>query len=276
MRRGFAWLRRDPGAWRGCKARKVRRVLRVSLRAEAGTDAFCWWNWAHPVCDQGQDPSCVGRAYAAWLRLMLVRYLRVEFHENEHLDGRAIWAKGREMYAEGDLSDGLQLDEGFMAMRELGMIPQTAYLGEVEPSWPAIAAQLTKTPMITGNVVHEGWFEPDGATGCIDHRPAPTARDGGHATCITAALVNADSGGRAAQAALTRPPVAATLSRTAGEEPRRFFGLEGSWGKDWPLHGNHILSESEYDEGHLAGPVTIVMPDGWEKFTGWEKYVVKT
>lgn len=252
LKRAFSWLKMEPRRWTGCLWHSTPRVkaLRISLpKRSMGSGATkTWWQWSNAVVDQGQEPSCVGRAWAAWLRLMLVRFVDVQLNDTTFMDGRAIWVRGRELYHGGDLTGGLQLDEGFMAMKDLGMIPKTSKLCQVPATWDSLCTQLISTPIVTGNLVHEGWFRPN-ELGCIDHAPAPTDASGGHATCLDATLMD--------------------------EANQMFVGNEGSWGRAWPYKGHHLMTIEEYREGLVDQPVTALLGDGWKDGKYWERFLVE-
>ena len=208
-----------------------------------------WFNYAIPTINQ-HGPSCCGQAWANWLEMMLRRYVGIGcLAKGEQIDGYAIWKRAREMFYNGNLAGGLYLHQGFAAMVDLGLIPSDAELVSVEPDVGSISEQLTRTPMVQGSIVSEGWYETNPENGCIDHTKPPKPGDGGHATCIMGMVVKTNA---------------------------MYLVSQNSWGSDYGWKGYFLMSERFWNLSYIGqGPCTIKMPIGWVRHDGWKKYVTK-
>jgi len=242
-----SYIVKEPAYWQGCRSNAPAQPLMAGPNDPTNSPPFSWFAWSMPVSDQGQEPSCVGRAWAAWMRLMMVR-AGVDWPSYMHIDGRAIWIKARNRFYDGDLNGGITLEEGFEACKRLGLFPVGSELVKLDYSWNSIARQLHNTPIVTGNRIHYGWFRPDPDTGCIDHSIDPTFNSGGHATCISGALIHNES---------------------------EYVSLEGSWGPQWPYCGHHLMTHWEYWEGLMGNPYTASVPLDWIEKSTWKDHLIK-
>lgn len=212
-----------------------------------------WFDRIVPTINQHGD-SCVGQGWANWFEAMLRNDLgRAALKLGEQIDGYAIWKRGREMFNNGDLNGGLYLPQGYAAMIDLGMIPTDSELidvnAEAEGDLFKICSRLKKTPLVQGNMVHKGWFNPNPRNGCIDHRPdANEDPEGGHCTLRVGFLV---------------------------QDETPFWAFQNSWG-EWGWHGIGTMTVEEDLEGWLFdGPYTIELPPDWIQHGGWRKFVTK-
>ena len=210
---------------------------------------FCWFRWCLPTVNQN-GASCVGQAWANWLELMLRRYAEEDpFQPGEQISGEQIWRRGRELFYGGDMSDGLELPEGFEAMLSLGLIPPDSQLLAVDPDWASVGYALMSTPLVEGHKVHRGWASPNRQSGCIDHSPRPIRADGYHATLRIGRLE---------------------------QDNTRFYVSQNSWGPSWGWHGLFLMNEAEDKEGRVPdGPYTANLPAGWTDWEDWKKGVVR-
>jgi Papain family cysteine protease len=236
--------------WDGCLAwpSNLQKLAAAESPGKLPADVG-WYDYSVPTINQ-LGPSCCGQAWANWMEMMLRRYVGKDcLQPGEEIDGRAIWAKGRELFYGGAQTGGLYLGQGFAAMIALGMIPPKSQLLDVDPSIDAMAAQLQKTPMVQGHVVCEGWYHPNPENGCLDHSTRPGPGDGGHATCLMGLSVKNNT---------------------------VFWVAQNSWGTDYGWKGYFLMTDSMWKTGYLGeGPCTAALPDGWEQFDGWKQYVTR-
>jgi hypothetical protein len=181
---------------------------------------------------------------------MLRRYAEEDpFKPGDQISGEMIWKRGREMFHRGNMDGGLELPQGFEAMRDLGLIPPESQLLAISPDWASVGYALLSTPLVQGHHVHQGWENPDPKSGCIDHAYAPTAADGYHATLRIGRLV---------------------------QDGTKFYVNLNSWGPAWGWYGLYIMTEAEDQEGRMPdGPYTANLPAGWTSWEGWKKGVIQ-
>lgn len=162
------------------------------------------------------------------------------------IDCRAIWATARKMFYGGDLSGGLQMDEGFDAMIKLGWLPTGATLKRLPANAAEVAYALRFTPVCQGTATHQGWMEPDGKSGQIGlhYIPDPYA---GHFTVIVAAM---SQGGR------------------------NYLTLQNSWGASWGRYGYGVLREDQWLQMLLDDPLTADVPKAWWADGEWAKGII--
>lgn len=238
-----------PAAWQGALRPKGRRAA----RPPAATGArelipFNWFTWARPSENQ-VGPSCVGYGLANWWEFMLLRYVcRDIFKAGDQIDGHAAWKRGREMFWMGNMSGGLWLPQGFKAHVDLGILPPGSRLRNVGTDLYSLADTLLETPAVIAREVTDGWFHP-APNGCIDHAPKP-AGEGGHCTCICGVDLN-------------------------GPDSTPYVWDANTWGIDFAWHGYFCMTWAKHMDLWMDGPYTVDLPDGWQKWRGWEKYVVK-
>lgn len=244
----------NPSHWQGCKrgSRLLSRPLSAPVVANA--QPFAWYEWENPTEDQGNVPSCAGHAWANWMELMIIRYVsKTALSPEDQLDADAVYYRACDMYRNGDYANGIYLEEGFMAMMDLGIIANGSVLMEVQSSWDAIATQLHSTPIVQGHVVDQGWFDPyvNKDNGCLDHTAPSSSQAGGHATVCDAAL-----------------------DQVSGETTIRFAGIMNSWGKPWGMNGHGVMTHDRWNNVRIAPPYAVDMVVDWEEDRGWEKYVI--
>ena len=208
-----------------------------------------WSEFADPSDDQGQESSCVGRAWAHWLECMLRRYVAqsaIPFGQN--LDARKIWARGREMFWGGDLTGGLFVHQGLLAMIDLGIVPDGSIAMRVTEETMSASQVLLSTPVVWAHNVSAAWYTPDPVSGCIDPGVAPDGI-GAHCTCYLERLVQKGIG---------------------------FCLFENSWGGGWGWHGLGVMLEEDAIDYRLANSFyTARLPDNWATWRGWEKYLIQ-
>jgi hypothetical protein len=192
----------------------------------------------------------VGQAWANWLELMLRRYVGSRiFVAPQQISGEMIWKKARQMFYKGDLTGGLELPEGFEAMKELGFIPDDSMLMNIKPDWNSVGFALLSTPIVQAHHIHSGWANPDPVNGCIDHSGHPTTSDGYHATLRVGQIK---------------------------QEGTPFYVSQNSWGMDWGWKGLFCMTSTEDAEGLMPDALyTANMPSGWTSWEGWKKGVIE-
>jgi hypothetical protein len=249
----------DPKFWTGChpSERHPRRtaVPRLSaLPTATPTPLYCWYRYCLPALNQ-KGPSCVGQAWANWLECMVRRYVPVNrqkslvgeflgtYTSRWQIDGDRLWKQARKLFYSGDMTDGLALDEGAKALLRLGWIPGYADLVEVDPDWESIGVSLANTPLVQAHQVHQGWFEVDPHSGCINHLPNPQKTDGYHATLMI---------GRAMQREI------------------QFRVSMNSWGFEWGNKGYFVMTDREDQDGAVGCPLTFsISPSKFATWEGW-------
>lgn len=239
--------------WVGCKAPEY-ALGRATIAAAANTmsDGYIrQHNWDHyyiPTYNQSW-PSCVGEASANWLEMMIRRYVgRDAIPFNHQIFGEAIWRRARDMFWGGTYDDGLFLDQGFLAMIDMGMVPHGSFVVRVAPTNYAISVALDKTPLLQAHNVFDGWFYPK-PNGQVNEGGVVKNFSGGHATCLFEQLWQNGAGYKMTQ---------------------------NSWGKDYGYNGSFIMSDVTWAKTLLDGPIYLQLPEGWERFEGWKQYVVPT
>lgn len=210
-----------------------------------------WYDFALPTYNQ-EYPSCVGHATANWLEMMLRRYVaRDVISTDEQIDGDAIWRKGRQLFWGGTLDGGLLVDQGFLAAVALGMLPQQAMPLRIASTVAAVSQELLQSPVIQGTAVHDGWSFPSPENGAVPFQlPDPFA---GHATCIVA------------------------VGRAESDEDALKYAVpfQNSWGSEWGRFGYGQLRDDQWKQCLMDDPVTCRLPEGWEKWRGWERFVIR-
>jgi hypothetical protein len=245
------WWRDE--VWNGCLARpaNIRRLSATNQIVPHNSQIpIGWFEWALPTINQN-GPSCCGQAWANWLEMMLRRYVGQDcLAKGEQIDGYEIWKEGRRIYNNGDLTGGLFLEQGFMAMLRLGIIHPKSIPISIEPTMEAINAQLTMTPLVQGHVVAGGWYEPNPENGCLDHSKRPKPDDGGHATVLMAITI---------------------------KDANTYLVSQNSWGAHYGWKGYFLMSADYWDQCYIGnGPFTALMPEGWESWDGWRKFVTRS
>lgn len=163
------------------------------------------------------------------------------------IDSRRIWAHARELYYGGDMTGGLQMEDGFNAEKMLGWLPSTAKLVRVPTDPGELAHQLTKTPICQGTATHDGWGEPSKLNGQIPlhYLPNPYA---GHFTVIVGALAQAKS---------------------------NFITFQNSWGMTWGRFGYGTLRWDQWLQMLLDDPMTAEVDPEWWAEGMWAEGVIK-
>jgi hypothetical protein len=194
-------------------------------------------------------PSCVGQGWANWLECMIRKNVSLTaFAKGEQIGGELIWREGRRMFYKNDLSSGLLLNEGFDAMKNLGLIPPGSELVYVPNTWSAIGEALKTTPLVQGHHVHAGWARPSKVNGQIDEQPRPTNADGYHCTlCI----------GRLRQKSIG-------------------FKLNFNSWLPWGWNGVFVMTLAEDAEGIMAGGLfTAKLSQPLSTWQGWKKGIIR-
>lgn len=238
-------MKLDLAAMRGVQ-RPSYTLRRERLMSTAPAQAFEWYDYAIPTYAQQYD-SCVGHATANWIELMVRRFVgRDAIPDGMQLDGDAIWKRGRQLFYDGSLNDGLLMPHGFGAAIEMGVLPEKSKVVTLRADLNAVAAALLDTPVLQGTSVHAGWETPSRENGSIPILlNDPTA---GHATCIIA---------------------------QAAQDAARGLVFQNSWG-DWGRHGYGLLREDQWEDALLDYPVTCALPEGWTDFDGWKQLLIAT
>lgn len=246
-----------PELWRGCKIRpSITSTIRNGFVQPDTLPETGWSKYSIPTFNQ-LWPSCVGQASANWLEHMLRRYIGMDvLAPNEQLDGDAFWRKAREMfYADEDgianYTDGILLDQAFLAMIELGALPKGTHLGRVPTDWNRIYRQLKRTPLIQAHIVHQGWFACNRENGQIGENHKVFPWGGGHATLMVEALTQQRDGVH-----------------------HHYVMSQNSWGREYGYHGYFLMSLLEWEQCYIDGPMYAEMPDGWKEWRGWENFVI--
>ena len=208
-----------------------------------------WSEFANPSDDQGHEESCVGRAWAHWLECMIRRYVaQSAMPVGANLDAHRIWTRGREMFWGGDLSAGLYVHQGLLAMVELGMVPPDSIPMFVTPEAVSMSQVLLSTPVVWAHNVSDAWYRPDTTNGCITPN-VPPGGIGAHCTCYLERLV--------------QNGVAYCL-------------FENSWGGDWGWYGMGMMLEQNAVAYRTANSFyTARLPESWMTWRGWEKYLIQ-
>lgn len=227
-------------------------IQEVNLPLLPGSaDVRFWSNFAVPADDQGDEPSCVGRAWAGWIECMVRRYVGVHaIPPGWQIDARAIWKRGRNMFWNGDLKGGLWLNQGLAAAVDLGILPPNTIPVRIASNWDSIGAALLQTPCVQAHAVSKGWYASNKENGCLDHVPAPDA--GAHGFHCTLLLER-----------LTR-------------ESAKFYLFENSWGADWGWQGLGLMTEKLWTWSIMAnGLYTASLGSDLTAWRGWEKHLVQ-
>ncbi len=207
-----------------------------------------WADFAVPSDCQGDDPSCVGFAWANFVELMVRRYVsRDAIPAGCQIDGRAIWARGREMFWRGRMDGGLWLSQGFEAAADLRIFPAGSGAVRIAPDWRSIGETLLSQPIVMGTATWAAWHEADATNGAIAPRFRRNLEN--HATLLVERLVQGD-----------------------GEH-----GLfQNSWGSDWGWHGLGCLRFDAILRALMrSGFYAANLPERWAGHRGWEKYIIE-
>ena len=240
-------LNRNPQYWAGAIDRDIPVFSGADNRA-ADIRETTWFRWCIPTYNQ-QGDSCVGHSWANWIECMLRRKIGLDaIPRGMQMDGQAIWRRGRELFWEGKLNGGLFLDQGCLAAVDLGILSPSAKPVRVDRVISAQALQLVKTPLVVGNAIHAGWFDPSPENGCIDHAPRPDGT-GYHATLRVGILYQGNCW---------------------------YFAGQNSWGSDWGWRGYFLMTTSEDQEGAMNdSPWTCEDPAGPIFGPKWKDHLVK-
>ena len=207
-----------------------------------------WSEFANPSDDQGNEQSCVGRAWAGWLECMIRRYIaQSAIPVGAQIDAHRIWARGREMFWGGSLDAGLYVHQGLAAMVDLGLVPPDTVPMRVTEESVSMAQVLLSTPVVWAHMVSQAWYTADPVNGGIAPDIAPSGL-GAHCTLYLERLVQDGNG---------------------------WCLLANSWGADWGYYGLGLLRETNAIDYRLPNSFyTARIPDGWEKWRGWEKHLL--
>jgi hypothetical protein len=227
------------------------RVIRPAYILPGSVRTPQWSRYVLPADNQGDEPSCVGRAWAGWLEAMLRRHGGpdvVAKLRGVQIDASAIWRQGREMFHD-DLSGGLHLHEGGEAAIKLGILPLGTEMVRVREDWHAAGEALCMTPLIQAHGLGAGWHYPSPLNGCIDHsKPTEPGRYGYHATLL--------------------------LERFTDPTGKWIF-FQNSWKVSWGFHGFGLLASDLWRNSLIpSGLWTASLPENWLEHRGWETYLV--
>lgn len=225
-------------------------IERRSAIIPATVNVPFWSRYACPADDQGQEPSCVGRAWAGWVEIMIRAYISpTAIPFGWQIDARAIWRRGREMFWGGTLTGGLYLHQGLAAAVDLGILPPGTAPIRVDGSMESLGAALVQAPVVQANVVSAGWYDPLHENGYISHNKPPDAgKYGLHATLL--------------------------LER-AWQHDRCYCLLQNSWGTDWGWQGLGLMGYRSWFDSLAANSLYSAQTPGWPRWRGWSKHVVK-
>jgi C1A family cysteine protease len=221
----------------------------LSRLAEADVSHTVEWAYhSIPVDSQGGTNACVGYSTANWLEAMLRKHLgRDVLKPTEQIDGELIWRTGREMFFPDEPVEdsGLWLHHGFKAAIALGLLPPGTIVQEVRQNRLDVLSQrLKEAPLVMAQATHQQWNNPKRESGFI--KKAKGDVYAGHAVLMVG------------------------ITQQAG---KNFVLLQNSWGLDWGWHGLGLLSEAHYYLNNMAPCCTAKLPEGWQSYDGWRKYV---
>lgn len=247
-----------PSYWKGAKALDPacfgRRNLET-LSANGPVGEHDWFPYVVPTYAQAGE-SCGGQCWANLLEPMLRRYVGLDaIPAGRQLNGFAVYFEAKRMFYDGCLAGGIALPEGFLAMKELGWIPQEVVLVEVRKDLDSIAEALKTAPVVHASLVTAGWFRPNPANGCIEEDWRPGARvDAGHAYAIVGVI---------------------------RQDRRRFVVLDPCWGQGYGWYGLAVMSEEMFMATSFGdGPYTLNIEGDWatllKKHAGWKRGLIAT
>lgn len=246
-------IKQDITYWNGCLPRLKMRPPRFGADSETiDTPLKHWISRCVPTYNQ-QGESCVGEGWSNFLEIVLREYVAPSaIPDNRQLNGYAVWWKAKQLYYKGVLSGGLQIPEGFEAMKALGWIPEDTLLVEVGDDWISQGVAMMETPLVVGHMVTQGWFNPDPKNGCLDHAPVSNRTSGGHCTC--------------------------RVGRHLHNGIRFYSGLN-SWGDEYANHGIFLMDEELDEYTTLDTPYTIAITGGFSRLRehlGWKAGLIST
>lgn len=240
----------DPKFWNGVVAEPPLPGARLDVVAAGPiVGESAWFDWCSPSLNQNGS-SCVGWSWAHWMTGMIRRHVDPRaFAGGWQINGQAIWYTGRRMFWNGTTDGGIYLREGLTAARELGIVPPDTALQSVGTDWDSVGLALRATPIVQGHAIHNGWFDPDSESGCIDHEPKASGANGYHATLRIGRLT---------------------------KDGRNYYVLQNSWGATWGRYGYGLMTVEEDAEGLMSpGLFTAKLPDDWRTWEGWRKCLIK-
>jgi hypothetical protein len=221
------------------------------LPGSAGTP-LRWSDYVLPADDQGQQPSCVGRAWAGWIEAMVRRYVGKDaFPQGCQVDARSIWQRGREMFWGGSLDGGLMLDQGGQACIDLGLLPAGTRLVRVDRDWAAVGEALLATPLIQAHGIGRGWYAVSSQSGCLDHVFAPDpGRYGYHCTLCVERMMQGN---------------------------QKWICLQNSWGTSWGFYGYGLMRLDLWTDSLIpSGLWTAILPPAFsvQSWSAWRGFLV--
>lgn len=243
-----------PSKWNGCIIPIENNASGRDFISPPSTDNIQvyqeWTNYTLPTYNQC-GPSCVGESWANWLECMLRRYVGKDILETEQqIDGYAIWKYGVEKYHDGNYKSGLLLEEGAQSMIALGLIPPESQIKFINRNdYSGICKQLFISPLVQAQIISDAWFKTNTSGQILEDVSTIYAINGGHATLFLEFLF---------------------------QNNELFPFCQNSWGMEWGYYGYFLMSY-EYWIKTEGGPMLcyIELPNRWDKWDGWKKYIKK-
>lgn len=155
----------------------------------APLESVLGWFWqAIPVNSQGQTPRCESYSTSNVIEMLIRRHVgRDAIPVGMQVNPDPLFIAGRAATAptEGLDDGGLPLGTSLAQAVALGLLPASTEIITVELTAAAIVAQLQTAPLVCGEIIHDGWWTPSRANGCIPWNGYP-GQVGGHATALLA------------------------------------------------------------------------------------------
>lgn len=194
-----------------------------------------WFDEVIPTKAQ-VDPSCVGRSTAQLLMALIRRQFGSDaIPKGYKLDGDFLWKSRRKRMYKGDMSGGLQLNEGVDEAVHLGWIAGVEYgMASIPLEFDYLDRMLRVTPLLLGFAISPGWYEASEETGQIGFSGLPNPNEG-HA------VLGVDT------------------TRMSGAE---FLVIANSWGMNWGRHGYGTLTMGQAKQQALSSAIALYLPQG--------------
>ena len=147
------------------------------------------WFWmAIPVNSQGRTPRCESYSTSNVIEMLIRRYVgrdAIPVGMQVNPDPLFVGARARCSPSEALDDGGLPLGASLASAVALGLLPACTEIITIGLTPDAICAQLQSAPLVCGEIIHDGWWSPDRANGCIPWAGYP-GQVGGHATALLA------------------------------------------------------------------------------------------